>query len=152
MNATMSIFIVTIAVLLMSYYRVTSHISLFYTWFFLFLAFLTFVSLTQLFIVLFGPGGMIFNIILLSLQLVSAGVMVPREMLPLFYEKMSAVLPATYVAEGLFTIAFGGSNIFSDVLALLIILFSVLLLAVLRISFSRIKKADTVEKPKAALS
>lgn len=78
--------------------------------------------------------------------------MVPREMLPLFYEKMIAVLPATYVAEGLFTIAFGGSNIFSDVWALVIILFSVLILAVLRVSFFRIKKADTVEKSKAALS
>ncbi len=136
----------------MSCYSITSHISLFYTWFFLFLAFLTFVSLTQLSIVLFGPGGMIFNIILLSLQLVSAGVMVPLEMLPLFYEKISAVLPATYVAEALFTITFGGSNIFSDVLALVIILLSVRVLAVLRISFSRIKKADTAEKPKAALS
>lgn len=142
----------TIAILLMSCYSITSHISLFYTWFFLFLAFLTFVSLTQLSIVLFGPRGMIFNIILLSLQLVSAGVMVPCEMLPLFYEKISAVLPATYVAEALFTITFGGSNIFSDVLALVIILLSVRVLAVLRISFSRIKKADTVEKPKAALS
>lgn len=142
----------TIAILLMSCYSITSHISLFYTWFFLFLAFLTFVSLTQLSIVLFGPGRMIFNIILLSLQLVSAGVMVPREMLPLFYEKISAVLPATYVAEALFTITFGGSNIFSDVLALVIILLSVRVLAVPRISFSRIKKADTIEKPKAALS
>ncbi|RJS64902.1 hypothetical protein CJ485_09095 [Priestia filamentosa] len=142
----------TIAILLMSCYSITSHISLFYTWFFLFLAFLTFVSLTQLSIVLFGPGGMIFNIILLSLQLVSAGVMVPLEMLPLFYEKISAVLPATYVAEALFTITFGGSNIFSDVLALVIILLSGRVLAVLRISFSRIKKADTAEKPKAALS
>ncbi|MED3727061.1 hypothetical protein U8V97_10550 [Priestia filamentosa] len=94
---------------------------------------------------------MIFNIILLSLQLVSAGVIVSREMLSLFYEKISAVLPATYVAEDLFTIAFGGSNIFSEVLALVIILFSVLILAVLRLSFSRIKKADTVEKSKAAL-
>lgn len=142
----------TIAILLMSCYSITSHISLFYTWFFLFLAFLTFVSLTQLSIVLFGPGGMIFNIILLSLQLVSAGVMVPREMLPLFYEKISAVLPATYVAEAFFTTPFGESNIFSDVLALVIILLSILVLTVLRISFSRIKKADTVEKPKAALS
>lgn len=139
-NVTLSVFIATMAVLIMSCYSITSHISLFYTWFFLFLAFLTFVSLTQLFIVLFGPGGMIFNIILLSLQLVSAGVIVSREMLPLFYEKISAVLPAIYVAEGLFTIAFGGSNIFSDVLALVIILFSVLILAVLRVSFSRIKK------------
>ncbi|RPK12968.1 hypothetical protein [Priestia endophytica] len=66
--------------------------------------------------------------------------MVPREMLPLFYEKISAVLPATYVAEGLFTIAFGGSNIFSDISALMIILFLFYFLPFFASAFLVLKK------------
>jgi len=69
-----------------------------------------FMSTAQIFVLLFGPSGMVFNIILLSAQLVSSGAMVPRELLSDFYRSLGDVMPATYAVEGLMDILFGGPS------------------------------------------
>ncbi|HZG86508.1 YhgE/Pip domain-containing protein [Paenibacillus sp.] len=79
-------------------------------WGFVSLVLFSFMTLSQIFLLLFGPGGMVFNIVLLSAQLVSSGAMVPRELLPDFYRELGAFLPATYAVEGLMDLLFGGPS------------------------------------------
>lgn len=80
---------------------------------------MTFMFFTQMFVVLFGVGGMLFNIIGMSVQLVTSGAMVPREMLSPFYLELSRYLPATYAVEGSMNLLFGGPGVGSDVSVLL---------------------------------
>jgi len=80
---------------------------------------MTFMFFTQMFVVLFGVGGMLFNIIGMSVQLVTSGAMVPREMLSPFYLELSRYLPATYAVEGSMNLLFGGPGVGSDVGVLL---------------------------------
>ncbi|WP_019007400.1 YhgE/Pip domain-containing protein [Cohnella laeviribosi] len=77
-------------------------------WGLMFVMLLSFLFLTQMFLLLFGIGGMVFNILLLSVQLVSSGAMVPRELLNDFYANLGNVLPATYAVESGMDVLFGG--------------------------------------------
>jgi uncharacterized phage infection (PIP) family protein YhgE len=75
-----------------------------------------------MFITVFGNAGMIFNIISLSLQLVSSGVIVPHEMLSKTYQTIGELFPATYAANGYYTIIFGGVNLAENIISLLLII------------------------------
>ncbi|CAH1205200.1 hypothetical protein PAECIP111893_02305 [Paenibacillus plantiphilus] len=83
---------------------------------------LTFMFVSQLFLILFGMAGMVFNIIMLSLQLVSSGAMLPRELLSDFYITIGNYLPATYAVEGNMNLLFGGPNVWSDSIGLIMIM------------------------------
>ncbi|HDR7765676.1 MULTISPECIES: ABC-2 transporter permease [Bacillus cereus group] len=85
------------------------------------IVFFAFLSLTQMFLTVFGNAGMIFNIISLSLQLVSSGVIVPHEMLSKTYQTIGGLFPATYTANGYYTIIFGGVNLERNIISLLVI-------------------------------
>ncbi|QGQ93723.1 DUF3533 domain-containing protein [Paenibacillus psychroresistens] len=85
----------------------------------LFLA--TFMFVAQLFLQIFGMAGMLFNIILLSAQLVSSGAIVPRELLDGFYQNLGNYLPATYAVEGIMDLLFGGPSMTSSVNGLVVI-------------------------------
>lgn len=95
----------------------TAH-SFFALWGFQALFLFAFMTMAQIFVLLLGAAGMVFNIILLSAQLVSSGAMVPREMLSGFYQGLGDVLPATYAVEGLMDLLFGGSSSAGPALAL----------------------------------
>ncbi|UUZ90428.1 DUF3533 domain-containing protein [Paenibacillus sp. P25] len=69
-------------------------------WLFQSLFLMTFMFFSQMFLIVFGMAGMLFNIIMLSVQLVSSGAMVPRELLGGFYHTLSEYLPATYAVRG----------------------------------------------------
>ncbi|GGO03305.1 YhgE/Pip domain-containing protein [Saccharibacillus kuerlensis] len=90
-------------------------------WGFQALFLLTFMFVAQMFLFVFGMAGMLFNILALSLQLVSSGAMMPRELLPNFYQSLGSVFPATYAVEGLMNTLFGGPGLGGDILALLLI-------------------------------
>ncbi|MBB3112151.1 putative phage infection (PIP) family protein YhgE [Paenibacillus phyllosphaerae] len=90
-------------------------------WGFQALFLLAFMFTAQLFLLLLGLGGMLLNIIMLSVQLVSSGAMLPRELLPDFYHGISAYLPATYAVEGMMDLLFGGPGVSGAVAGLLII-------------------------------
>lgn len=79
-------------------------------WGFLSLILMSFMFFAQLFLLLFGFAGMLFNITALSAQLVSSGAMVPRELLSGFYRHLGDWLPATYAVEGSMNLLFGGSS------------------------------------------
>lgn len=80
-------------------------------WSFESLFLLTFAFVAQMFLTLFGNAGMLFNIAMLSLQLVSSGAIVPRELLSSFYHSLSNAFPATYAVNGLMNILFGGPSV-----------------------------------------
>ncbi|GFZ78466.1 hypothetical protein GCM10008018_24930 [Paenibacillus marchantiophytorum] len=76
---------------------------------------LTFAFVAQMFLTLFGNAGMLFNIAMLSLQLVSSGAIVPRELLSNFYHSISNAFPATYAVNGAMNILFGGPGATKEV-------------------------------------
>ncbi|MGV3290514.1 hypothetical protein ACE2AI_24835 [Bacillus wiedmannii] len=104
------------------------------------IVFFAFLSLTQMFITVFGNAGMIFNIISLSLQLVSSGVIVPHEMLSKTYQTIGELFPATYVANGYYTIIFGGVSLGENIISLLVIILVTQLVAVITVSIKEIVK------------
>ncbi|CAM4064014.1 YhgE/Pip domain-containing protein [Saccharibacillus endophyticus] len=99
-------------------------------WGFQALFLLTFMFVAQMFLFLFDMAGMLFNILVLSVQLVSSGAMMPRELLPEFYQSIGSIFPATYAVEGLMNTLFGGTGTSGDVVALLLIIAVALLLIV----------------------
>lgn len=81
---------------------------------------LSFIALSQLFLLLLGMGGMLMNIFLLSIQLVTSGAMIPRELLSSFYLRVGELLPASYAVEGSMDILFGGTGIGGNTISLLV--------------------------------
>ncbi|AHV95749.1 YhgE/Pip domain-containing protein [Paenibacillus sabinae] len=95
-------------------------------WMFHFLTMLTFLFVAQLFLTIFGMAGMFINMTMLSMQLVTSGTIVPRQMLSHFYQSLGSFLPATPAVEGIMNLQFGGQDTAKDVwLLLLTILVSV---------------------------
>ncbi|TFW50239.1 MULTISPECIES: hypothetical protein [Bacillus] len=91
------------------------------------IVFFAFLSLTQMVVTVFGDAGMIFNIISLSLQLVSLGVIVPHEMLSKAYQTTSELFPAIYAGNGYYTIIFGGVSLERNIISLLVIVLVIVL-------------------------
>lgn len=91
-------------------------------WMFSMLMLLTFMFFAQLFLLLLGMAGMFVNMMMLSLQLVTSGTIVPREVLSGFFKSLGQYLPATYAVDGLFNLGFGGIQTGHDVAILFIIL------------------------------
>lgn len=106
-------------------------------WLFQLLFLLTFIFVTQMFLYLFGMAGMLFNIMLLSAQLVTSGAIVPRELLSDFYIKLGDLFPATYAVEGIMNILFGGPAATSDVWVLILVLVVALAVSMLRVGLNR---------------
>lgn len=63
-----------------------------------------------MFVALFGMAGMLMNMAVLSLQLVTSGTVVPRELLADVYQWIGQLLPATYAVEGYMNLLFGGAG------------------------------------------
>ncbi|KIL40968.1 hypothetical protein SD70_10100 [Gordoniibacillus kamchatkensis] len=84
-------------------------------WLFHFATLLTFMFFAQMFLIVFGMAGMFLNMAMLSLQLVTSGTIVPRQMLSGFYQWLGQYLPATYAVEGIMNLQFGGIHTGKDV-------------------------------------
>lgn len=90
----------------------------FTTWMFEFLIILACMTLAQLSLVLFGDAGAWINIGLLSIQMLSSGATIPREILSPFYIGIGRIFPAKYAVDGMLDLVIGGQGIGQDVLAL----------------------------------
>jgi len=108
-------------------------------WLFEFVVLLTFMFVSQMFLYLFGMAGMLFNIMLLSAQLVSSGAIVPRELLSGFYTGLGQALPATYAVDGNMNLLFGGPSIGSDALSLVLIAAVAIVVSGLAVAIKREK-------------
>lgn len=105
---------------------------------------LTFALVAQMFLTLFGNAGMLFNIAMLSLQLVSSGAIVPRELLSDFYHSISNFFPATYAVNGLMNILFGGPGVGSEVGFLFVIAAVALVIDMVVVFAKKVKTAPAV--------
>ncbi|MGX5502470.1 YhgE/Pip domain-containing protein [Bacillus wiedmannii] len=139
-NSTVSILLACITISLMKGFQIEIHEAVWSIWMFQAIVFFAFLSLTQMFITVFGNAGMIFNIISLSLQLVSSGVIVPHEMLSKTYQTIGELFPATYAANGYYTIIFGGISLEKNIISLLVIILVTQLVAVITVSIKGIVK------------
>ncbi|MED3125638.1 YhgE/Pip domain-containing protein [Bacillus wiedmannii] len=139
-NGTVSILLACITIGLMRGFQIEIHEAVWSIWMFQAIVFFAFLSLTQMFIAVFGNAGMIFNIISLSLQLVSSGVIVPHEMLSKTYQTIGELFPATYAANGYYTIIFGGVSLEKNIISLLVIILVTQLVAVITVSIKGIVK------------
>lgn len=126
---------------LMQLFAISSDESLFTIYFFQAFMFWAFLCLAQVFVILFGNLGMIFNICALSLQLVTSGVLVPNAMLSDFYHRVASLLPSTYGADGYYTIIFGGNteSLISNSSALGMIIVVTLAIAIISVALKKPK-------------
>lgn len=99
-----------LTIVLMHLFNISSTANFLTVYLFQALLFWAFLCLAQSFIIIFGNLGMIFNICALSIQLVTSGALVPQAMLSNFYNKLGSLLPASYGADGYYTIIFGGDT------------------------------------------
>jgi YhgE/Pip-like protein len=118
-------------------------------WLFEFVFLLTFMFVSQMFLYLFGMAGMLFNIMLLSAQLVSSGAIVPRELLSDFYTGLGSALPATYAVDGNMNLLFGGPAVGSDIISLLIIAVIAVAISVFAVA---VKRRQPAPQPTAAIA
>jgi uncharacterized phage infection (PIP) family protein YhgE len=91
----------------------------------------SFLAISQVFVMLFGNPGMVFNIALTATQIVSSGAIVPRELLPSFYNRLGDLLPATYGVNSYFSLIYGGGNLSSDIKHLIVIIVILLVIAII---------------------
>jgi len=132
---------------LMQLFSISSGESFFTIYLFQAFMFWAFLCLAQFFVIIFGNLGMIFNICALSLQLVTSGVLVPNVMLSDFYHRLASFLPATYGADGYYTIIFGGSSesLTNNSSSLGIIIAVTLAIATVAVALKKPKMAQQVE-------
>ncbi|WP_026675587.1 YhgE/Pip domain-containing protein [Alkalihalobacterium bogoriense] len=129
--------VLTISLLLLFQFEL--QISVFESIIFQTLVYLSFLCFTQMFTILFGMAGMLFNIISLSIQLVTAGVIVPRVLLSDFYQQLSTIFPATYGTSGYFTIIYGGASLTEEMLLLCSIIAITFGVTVVRVALTKEK-------------
>ncbi|KFN01088.1 DUF3533 domain-containing protein [Bacillus clarus] len=145
-NGTVSVLLACITIGLMKVFKIELQESVLNIWMFQTIVFFAFLSLTQMFITAFGNAGMLFNIISLSLQLVSSGVIVPHEMLSKTYQTIGELFPATYAANGYYTIIFGGVSLEKNIISLLLIVLVTQLVAVIAICIKGIVRSSVVKE------
>lgn len=141
-NMSVAFLLPLITLGLMNVFSISSEINLFTVYIFQAVLYWAFLSLSQVFVIMFGNLGMVFNILLLSLQLVTSGVLVPKEVLSQSYNTIASLLPASYGADGYYTIVFGGSstNIQENLVSLLIIICVSLIVSLCTVMIKRQKK------------
>lgn len=119
-NLLAAITISLLTISLMYAFQIEVDSSFFNVWIFQALLMFSFLMLSQIFVIAFGNIGMVCNIALVALQLVSSGAIVPKKLLPTFYEAIGSYLPATYGVSGYFRFLYGGESVAADVSVLFI--------------------------------
>ncbi|OEH85119.1 hypothetical protein BHU72_05775 [Desulfuribacillus stibiiarsenatis] len=132
-NIAVSIVLSIITLTLMGLFSLDIKTSVLTAWSLQTLVFFAFLSLSQMWLYLFGKAGMLLNILSLSIQLVTSGVVVPREMLSDFYYLISSLLPATYAADSYFTVIFGGGPLQSNMTILLAMILVTQIVVMIRV-------------------
>src|SRR5690625_1251756 len=128
-NLFVSLTISLLTVVLMSVFHVEMNASFFVLWSVQATLMFSFLTLSQIFVMLLGNSGMVFNIMFTAIQLVSSGAIVPRELLSSFYEYIGVIFPATYGVNSYFSLLYGGANVISPMKGLLLLSVIFLLIA-----------------------
>src|SRR5690625_4040041 len=113
-NILVAISISLLTVCLMYLFNIEIDYNFFALWGLQAVLMFSFLALSQVFVMLFGHIGMIFNIALTAIQLVSSGAIVSRELLSPFYNSLGKLLPATYVVNSYFSFVFVFGSVTTD--------------------------------------
>jgi putative membrane protein len=109
---------------------------------FMVLTAVVFIAVLQWLSCAFGPAGKVLSIILLMLQLTSAGGTFPLEMTPHFFRAISPFMPMTYAVDGLRQVISGGDMAALGRDALILTAFAVLALALTSVTAWRARSWD----------
>lgn len=152
-NILLAISISLLTVCLMLFFSIEMDYNFFALWGFQAILLFSFLVISQLFVMLFGNAGMIFNIALTATQLVSSGAIVPRELLPSFYYELGNLLPATYGVNSYFSLIYGGGHLGSDLKYLMIIIVVLLAIATMaQFLFYMLDKSKTQKISSTSIS
>jgi hypothetical protein len=88
-------------------------------WGFMSLAFFTFSQFALFFLYLFGPAGQAITGLLVLIQVISGGIILPAQMLPDLYREAGSILPGSFYGMGIYRLFIGGPSIHSPALSLL---------------------------------
>jgi hypothetical protein len=101
-------------------------------WTFEWLASASFMYVAQIATLLFGPRGIVANLVVLIISIVSSGAIVPPQLLSAYFLGLRRILPGTYAVNGTFNVLFGGTGTTEDVVRLFsIVIVSILLSALI---------------------
>ncbi|WP_019418935.1 YhgE/Pip domain-containing protein [Paenibacillus sp. OSY-SE] len=128
LNITASLVITTVGTGMVTLMGVHSEQGFAVMWLFQLAYVITFLFVAQLSFYIFSDAGAWVNIALLSIQLITSGAMLPRELLPTFYRTISDYSPATYAVNGIMNLVNGGPAISNSIYSLLFILATVILM------------------------
>ncbi|MCL4352162.1 MAG: hypothetical protein M1318_05895, partial [Firmicutes bacterium] len=87
-------------------------------WTFEWLASASFMYVAQIATLLFGPRGIVANLVVLIISIVSSGAIVPPQLLSAYFLGLRRILPGTYAVNGTFNVLFGGTGTTEDVVRL----------------------------------
>ncbi|WP_112180495.1 YhgE/Pip domain-containing protein [Paraliobacillus zengyii] len=90
-------------------------------WGFHILVYMASISVTQMSFALFGGLGALFNTALVPLQLMTAGNIIPADMLTGFYRHLGNFLPASNAIQGYMRLIYSGASISPFIMNLLLI-------------------------------
>ncbi|MBY9080369.1 ABC transporter permease [Paenibacillus sp. HN-1] len=90
-------------------------------WAFEFVVILACMFVAQLSLFLLGDIGAWVNIALLSIQMLSSGATIPRDVLSPFYNSIGTVFPAYYAVDGIMNLVIGGPGLGRDYIGLALI-------------------------------
>lgn len=131
---TATILISTIGSIMVYVMGVHSHQGFITMWYFQMIYVLTFLFLAQVPFFIVGDAGGWVNIAMLSIQLLSSGSTIPRELLSNFYQNVSNFLPATYAVDGIMKLVTGGPSISHEIIMLFRILMGIIVITLILVA------------------
>jgi len=131
---TATILISTIGSIMVYVMGVHSHQGFITMWYFQMIYVLTFLFLAQVPFFIVGDAGGWVNIAMLSIQLLSSGSTIPRELLSSFYQNVSKFLPATYAVDGIMKLVTGGPSISHEMIMLFRILMGIIIITLILVA------------------
>jgi uncharacterized phage infection (PIP) family protein YhgE len=131
---TATILISTIGSIMVYVMGVHSHQGFITMWYFQMIYVLTFLFLAQVPFFIVGDAGGWVNIAMLSIQLLSSGSTIPRELLSNFYQNVSNFLPATYAVDGIMKLVTGGPSISHEIIMLFRILIGIIVITLILVA------------------
>ncbi|MFD2385717.1 YhgE/Pip domain-containing protein [Paenibacillus xanthanilyticus] len=110
-------------------------------WGFEMLVFAASLTVTQFAFAYFGNAAPLFNVLLIPVQLMTAGNIISTSMLSPFYRDLGSFLPVPNAVDGAMRLVYGGGTIFGSAIGLAMITVAALGLTILRIALSERGKA-----------
>lgn len=100
------------------------------------------ISFTQMSFSLFGNAGPLFNVAMVPLQLMTAGNIIPANMLAPFYQHFGAFLPASNGVQGFTKLIYTGESVSVFAVHLVLLLLVTFVITIIRLATQKEKAAN----------